>query len=283
MSLYKLPITHFVSDMDGTLLNSIKKIDSRDADAILIWQKLGHTFLLASGRDKSVLQKIREEYCIDIKEMICHNGASLVSDGKVLYSKQIDHAAVIKLIEAVKPLNSRIDYVIPTQDGRKYILHHTGIFHERVVVKENVVFQESPLPVSAYEQETNKTATKVFLMVEDSETELQLFTLLKEKDIFSDLAVMKSGNLCFEICRREVNKGSTLRYMADHMNIDMRGIAAIGDAENDVEMLKIAGHSFVMSHASDSIRKYGKSVDSVSEAIMQCIAFNKSITGGINR
>ena len=51
----------------------------------------------------------------------------------------------------------------------------------------------------------------------------------------------------------DTNKGNALEYVSNYLGFDRENIIAIGDAHNDIEMIKFAGHGVAMANAQDSL------------------------------
>lgn len=75
-----------------------------------------------------------------------------------------------------------------------------------------------------------------------------------------------------------VNKGNALRKVAQILGITLPEIAAIGDAPNDLEMLKLAGLSFAVANSHEAVKRNVNHVTSkpygegVAEAIEKIIS-----------
>jgi hydroxymethylpyrimidine pyrophosphatase-like HAD family hydrolase len=54
-----------------------------------------------------------------------------------------------------------------------------------------------------------------------------------------------------------INKGNSIRWMCDYLNIPLENTIAVGDAENDITMIQTAGIGAVMKNASDDMKQYG--------------------------
>lgn len=73
-------------------------------------------------------------------------------------------------------------------------------------------------------------------------------------------ALGDSADLCFsavhclEVLPLGCNKGSALRQLTQHLDIDMAACMAFGDAMNDLEMLGQVGHGFVMRNAMAQLK-----------------------------
>ena len=68
-------------------------------------------------------------------------------------------------------------------------------------------------------------------------------------------SVMFGGELHnIEINRRGVNKGQGLRWLAKELGCTMENLAAIGDSDNDLTMLRAAGLGLAMANSRKNVR-----------------------------
>ena len=58
-----------------------------------------------------------------------------------------------------------------------------------------------------------------------------------------------------EVSPRSVSKGAGLVNLCKHLEIPLEETVAIGDAENDLEILQLAGVGVAMGNAIDSVKK----------------------------
>jgi len=72
---------------------------------------------------------------------------------------------------------------------------------------------------------------------------------------FPQLSISSSWWNNFEVNPAGVDKGSALRQLANHLQIPMEQVMAIGDNDNDVPMLRAAGIGVAMGNANDSARE----------------------------
>jgi hydroxymethylpyrimidine pyrophosphatase-like HAD family hydrolase len=74
------------------------------------------------------------------------------------------------------------------------------------------------------------------------------------------------------------DKGVALRSACDDLGLDPLQVVAIGDADNDIEMFRVAGTSFAMGQASERVKAAATAVtapnelDGVAQAIEQVLA-----------
>ncbi|MEJ0038897.1 MAG: Cof-type HAD-IIB family hydrolase [Gammaproteobacteria bacterium] len=56
------------------------------------------------------------------------------------------------------------------------------------------------------------------------------------------------------LTRKGVSKGSALRTIAENYGIDLRDVMYVGDADNDLPALRVAGHPVAMGNGSAAVR-----------------------------
>ena len=57
-----------------------------------------------------------------------------------------------------------------------------------------------------------------------------------------------------EITPAGVNKGVAVQHMASYLNIPMSQVMAVGDGENDIPMIKVAGLGVAMGNAPQVVK-----------------------------
>lgn len=70
-----------------------------------------------------------------------------------------------------------------------------------------------------------------------------------------------NGLVDSEISPKNINKGGALNKICELMSITLHEVLAFGDAANDVEMLKIAGHSVAPANVEMSARIAADEID----------------------
>ncbi len=99
--------------------------------------------------------------------------------------------------------------------------------------------------------------------------------ILKAKGL--GITAVDSG-FAIHIRNPNINKGEALKKVAEILNCSASEIAAIGDAQNDIEMLKEAGKSFTPANADQKAKEasnhttkesYGKGVEEAIKIILE--------------
>lgn len=99
------------------------------------------------------------------------------------------------------------------------------------------------------------------------------------------IACFKTGPELVELQLPQVNKGEGLKMYCEPHHIDLKDVIAFGDAENDIEMLKIAGMSVCLKDGMDDAKAV---CDAVTEHVCDDdgvghYLYDHHLIGGINK
>ena len=237
-------------DMDGTLLNSQKKISPKTAAAIAELSRSGINVVLSTGRGVAELA----DYKAELKFM--HYGVTisggLVFDfftNKPVVAHPVAEDLMLKIIDAA--LEER---AIMTKLG---ISAGTSRLIENYQ-EANQVYQDMYNRIcercddfKAYIHAHPNEIIKVNVYHRTPESMYR--NLERLKDLPLTFAIAETTAL--ECSPRGISKASGLRELCDFLKIDISETVAVGDAPNDIEILKTAGVAAVMGNASDDIKK----------------------------
>lgn len=88
------------------------------------------------------------------------------------------------------------------------------------------------------------------------------FSISEAKKILpKDVRIVDTG-FAYHIIDVNVNKGRALKFIADKLGIDVKDFVAIGDSENDIEMLEVAGFGIAVANANIELKKIANMVTS---------------------
>ena len=72
--------------------------------------------------------------------------------------------------------------------------------------------------------------------------------------------VIVSGPPFVEFLNKDASKGHALGEICELMGIGMSEVVAVGDAQNDADMLRMAGMSYAVANADEDIKRLVKKV-----------------------
>jgi len=247
-------------DMDGTLLNSQKKISPRTREALLKAEEAGIILILASGRPTSGLMAFAKELEMERYHglLVSYNGSQVVdcATGEVLFNQ----ALTVEEGKAVLEHMKKFDRVRPMIDKGKY-MYVTNVYDQMIMYngKEfNVMEYESRGGNFNLCEEKDLAAFVDFplnkiLTTADPEYLQEHYKEMMEP--FKDsLSCMFTGAFYFEFTARGIDKAKALGAVLEPMGYKREEVMAFGDGHNDASMLDYAGYAVAMANAVEELK-----------------------------
>lgn len=235
------------SDMDGTLLDESGRIPS---DFPLLLRELdqrGIRFVAASGRQNASLQEIFGTFPESVI-LMSNNGAYIRDRGTTILCRAMTGEQRVHAEQAGARMTDGLfiascpncAYVILPAD--RSVTHHlpemVPFFKRLETVRSPDEIHE---PVLNYSICDFRGSEKYLLPI---------FAPLRP-----ELRVTISGEIWLDVSLPDVNKGSGLRAIAKHLNVNREEIAAFGDYLNDTELLAEAKYGFAVENAHPELLK----------------------------
>lgn len=242
-------------DLDGTLLDSGKRLPAANRDALAAAAAKGVLVVPTTGRffggmPESVRALPFVRYAITI------NGAQV-------YDRQTDAA----LVREELPLETALD-VMRYLDGFDVIYdcyqdnwgRMTAAFQEKAadyapdahylkMIRELRV----PYPdLKAHLAEEGRPVQKIMMFARDASVRTRLADDLRVR--FPSLAVSSSTPNNLEINSASAHKGLALARFAERMGCGLENCMAFGDGTNDLTMIQAAGTGVAMANACPEVR-----------------------------
>ncbi len=149
---------------------------------------------------------------------------------------------------------------------------------------EYIYLGEVSLCKKAFEYLQKKTGAEIVDRHRLRKTEIALKRNLdveKVRDLLKDFDVrIVDTGYAIHIHDKKVNKGRALEKISEKIELERHNLIAIGDHENDIEMLEFADTSFALANSIEKIKRiatfctksaYGKGVLEATEIIMDII------------
>lgn len=240
-------------DMDGTTLNSEKKISPKTAQAIFELSKSGIHVVLSTGRGLAEVTDYKEE----LKFM---NYGILVSGGyvydfknfKAVSAHPLGENSLMKLIDA--GLEEKAMMQILTVDKsmmNREDIAHIEDFHMEIYKD---MYERNTIDCKDFKKFVRENPDKIMkfnMYHRDKESRQRNFERLKNEPLTFSYA----EETALEVSPKGITKASGLHELCDFLKIDISETVAVGDAPNDLEILQAAGVAAVMGNAKDEIKK----------------------------
>ncbi|ERI94119.1 Cof-like hydrolase [Clostridiales bacterium oral taxon 876 str. F0540] len=243
--MYKL----IALDMDGTLLREDKTISRETYKAIQRAKNKGVKVVLATGRPVDGIKRYLQELNLlnDNDYAIAYNGA-LVQNTK---TKDIVAQTLMSLED--------IDYLYKLSQELNVNIHaltdHTCItpkWSKYSQVEADI--NDIPLEFVDFNN-LNKNTTIVKIMFIDEPNHLTEVISKLPKEVYEKYSVLRSAPYFLEFLDKRVNKGYGVELLADKLGIKREEVICIGDAGNDLHMIKFAGLGVAMGNAFPEVKE----------------------------
>ena len=251
-------------DMDGTLLDSGQRITPRAKAAVGEILAHGKQVVFATGRCRPQLEEYLECFP-QMRYLICENGACVcdLKTGEDLFRRALPQQQVLHVMEAVEKEDVLAAFFIGNRsfmDRRTFLrMEEFGLESYRAVFAKSAVWVED---LFSFYRDRPLEVEKIALFFPSGNLNArdglhrraQACARVQERihSLPVTMAVSASGNM--EITGEGVNKGTGLKLLCGHLGLPLSQTAAVGDGENDRELLRLAGLAVAMENASASIR-----------------------------
>ncbi len=247
-----LPFDAIALDLDGTLLNSSHKLSEENAEALRKAHKLGVHLILASGRMTATIKPFWKQIGVPAS-IISYNGAKLLEANgnglKTIFSENVSSHTRVEVIELCQRENHFLNIYA---NNRLYAFQPQGNwdwghFYSNQTGANYAAYFTQPegIPLEGI--------TKM-LIITSAEARDPLVEKI-EKEFRQHCQIIKSNPEYTEFAKLDVSKGSALKKWSEWIGIPLSRVFAMGDAENDLEMLQEVGLGKAMKNATPGLRQ----------------------------
>lgn len=239
-------------DLDGTCLDSKDRLHEVTLLALRRALDAGVTVVPTTGRNLLGVPKSLRTLP-GVRYVITSNGAAIydLREDRTVYERLIPRAQAADLMERCQAYGAPQAVTIGKNiiDGDPFVakIRHAH-FHD---------FGDSLLTryLPDYVRESGADVEKLHIFYLRKWKCDRILELLRQEP---GIAFSGTPNEHSEIVAAGVNKGSALAQLCALLEIAPEETAAIGDSDNDTEMLRFAGRSFAMGSAPDYIKQAAK-------------------------
>jgi len=237
-------------DIDGTLLNSRKEVDIETEEAIRAAAEAGKTVVFNTGRAVCELEDL---WMPEVRYAVFSSGAGLYDrqEGRAFRLRPLEEKQVRTILALAREKDIMPQIVLADRDViqashlRNLEHYHMGIYrpmYEKAMtlVPDIYTFAETCgepfLKINLYHAEADeRIRTREQLATEDMEK------------VFSEVSSL-------ECSARGIDKGSGLLGLCEALGMEPADCIAVGDAENDLPMIRAAGLGVAMGNAKPEIQ-----------------------------
>lgn len=246
-------------DMDGTLLGRRKKISALNKRVIKEAHDRGVEIVVTTGRLYNNAAYFSQLLGVD-SPVIAANGAIVIDQktNDIIYECAIPKEECIRILEILSKY--KVFFQFNTNDTIYCNNWLTKITTEFYMTKQ-VYFEHLNIK---YENAQNKKEWEKIFHKENNNMAKSIViaplksTMLKVRDEINKLpniVSFASGSHSLEINYKNVSKGKAVKALIDKYGISVDELICIGDNENDISMIELAGLGVAMGNAIPEVKR----------------------------
>lgn len=233
-----------ITDMDGTFLPASKIPSEKNLKAVERLKNAGGKFSIATGRAVQASKQYFDSVKVNCPIIMCNGGMVYdLNNHRQIYDVFLPDSAKTIVAEILEN-NPDIGCEVLTLENvyvpqlNKLEQKHLGICKVK--------------PVMCSLDEIRDKWYKVLFAVEPDDMD-RVMNFVDEKG-YSGVDFVRSSIEYYEILPLNISKGSALEKMKTVCGMEDYTIVAVGDYNNDLEMLKVADVGFCPSNATDEVK-----------------------------
>lgn len=234
-----------IADMDGTLLDSNKKLSPHIFNLVKELKKREVKFVIASGRQYFNLLNNFKEIKDDLV-YISDNGSIVYDKGESIHIDEINKEEVKKALKDVRegkniyPILCGVESAY-LEDDNEIFLENAKMYYANLKKVDNLmeVFDK------------DRICKLAVFDIENAEN--NAYKLLEKYN--KNLLVCLSGYNWVDIMNPGVNKGEAIKILQNKYNISYDETMAFGDYLNDFEMMQNCKYSYAMENAHHKLKE----------------------------
>lgn len=241
----------FFSDIDDTLVNTDKTLCEENRIAIEAFLSKGNLFVISTGRALTGACNLLKKLGLYGKENLLVSS----SNGAIVY----DTFREKELLRRPIPLDLVVEAFDLARDFGIFIQTYTdtSVIAETDCesLQKYVSIQNLPVEICDNIRTANIAPPPKLLCLDYAHPEkITQFREFFQERMAGRLDCFQSNAWLLEIVFPGVNKGSSLRFIAEQNNIPIDHTISAGDAENDLPMIIEAGIGCAMKNADEALK-----------------------------
>ncbi|KAI4337527.1 hypothetical protein L6164_015931 [Bauhinia variegata] len=253
---YKPKFSYIFCDMDGTLLNSKSQISPTTAKALREALSRGIKIVIATGKARPAVIDIFKMVGLAGKDgIVSEFSPGVFLQGLLVYGRQggeifrsnldpnICREACLYSLENKVPLVAFCENRCLT------------LFEDPLVDSLHTVYHEPKAEVMPSTEHLLAAADIQKMIFFDTAERVAAILRPHWSGVTKDRAtVVQAVPDMLEIVPLGTSKGNGVKMLLDHLGVTVKEIMAIGDGENDIEMLKLASLGIALSNGSEKTK-----------------------------
>jgi len=233
-----------VTDIDGTIYSPEQGINESVKNCIKNLVDNNIHVAIATGRTFGSAKCVADTIGIQCP-LICYQGGLVQSyDGEILDVKYLNPDIARKIITECRQRNIHLNVYVEdklyVEDDNQYIKDYIG--------DKGIDY----FKVDSFDELDFSKLNKLLAINYDADFIDNLILEFQKK--YPELYIVKSYKYFCEIANKQATKGNAIKFLAQKYGFTENEVMAIGDQNNDIEMVETAGIGVAMGNGTNEIK-----------------------------
>ncbi len=260
-----------LSDLDGTLLTTDKRVTARTREALTRFSEMGNVFAICTGRDITSARLVYAGLGLDLPGscIASFNGGLLAEAGsdKVLFRTGLRPQLVREAFAIADELGLHAQtytdtHILSPGDDPELA------FYRRVIKTPVITGPDALDHMSEYPY-------KIILIELGGNEKQERYKELIQARYGDEVKVVRSAPEYLEVIPNTSGKDQAVMRLAEALGIPQENTIAAGDADNDLDMIIAAGTGIAMKNGTEAVRaaadiitEFDNDHDGLAEALL---------------
>lgn len=235
-----------ITDMDGTFLPESKIPSEENLAAVEQFMNAGGKFSIATGRSLQASMLYFERVKVNCPIIMCNGGMVFdLENKKQIYDVYLPESAR-ELVKRIIENNPDVGCeCLPIEGVYVPQMNDTERDHINICRVSHVECGVDEIPHNWYKALFANKADKLHKVIEYAETMI---------DGYPDIDFVVSAPMYYEMLPKNISKGSALHELVKKCGMEDYTVVAVGDYNNDIEMLQAADVAVCPSNAVPEVK-----------------------------
>ncbi|MEG1608569.1 MAG: Cof-type HAD-IIB family hydrolase [Clostridia bacterium] len=259
-------------DFDGTLYRDDYTVSEKNITAIKEYIARGGRFVISTGRLFSSILPHLQKFGL-VGEVIVSQGAGIydIASGNKIWDKTFEPDQAIECALFAETF----DNVVPmAYIGEDCFASEPSDIVDKFANICRIPINFTHCPMSEYFKKISACPSKVLVLM--SEDFAETFVKKGSNKFGDNYYLCRSQKFLVELLKAGVNKGLAVEFLCNRYNIDIDDVICVGDSENDISMIKLAGKGIAVGNAFDDVK-------AAADCVMQETNDEDAVAAIINR
>lgn len=261
-------------DLDGTLLNSDKKVSRKNFEIIKNLREKGIFVVIATGRPLGGFSWI-----LDYLDLNSDDDYSITNTGSLIIKNKDKSDVSKKILSMADYLKLKKIINDKLQIG---IYNKYNLYSNSEKVNKHFLFESEILKMPIEKIDEKDVSQRVDrITITGNKDAVDEFEKNYNEKLLKTYQTVRNVPEVFEVLHKEADKGQALKRLCEILNVDLKSTLAIGDSNNDKTMLNMAGFCATCSNGRESVKEmvdivsnYSNDEDGVCD-ILEKVFFDK--------